>query len=105
MGTAIITGAGTGIGAAGARRLAANGWNVVLVGRRAELLAQVLAEIQKSGGRVLTVPADLAEAGAAKHLVERTAAAFGAIDALVNNAAGNFIARTEELSPRAVDAA
>jgi len=87
MGTAIVTGAGTGIGAAGARRLAANGWNVVLVGRRAELLAQVLAEIERAGGRGLAVSADLAEAGAARHVVEQAAAAFGAVDALVNNAA------------------
>jgi NAD(P)-dependent dehydrogenase (short-subunit alcohol dehydrogenase family) len=87
MGTAIVTGAGTGIGAAGARRLAATGWNVVLVGRRAELLAQILAEIERSAGHALAVPADLAEAGAARHVIERTAAAFGGIDALVNNAA------------------
>jgi NADP-dependent 3-hydroxy acid dehydrogenase YdfG len=47
MGTVIVTGAGTGIGAACARRLAASGWNVVLVGRRAALLEQVAAQIGK----------------------------------------------------------
>jgi len=87
MGVAIVTGAGTGIGAAAAKRLAVNGWNVVLVGRRAALLEQVAAEIEKKGGRVLAVPADLAEAAAAGQVVQRTASAFGAIDALVNNAA------------------
>jgi NAD(P)-dependent dehydrogenase (short-subunit alcohol dehydrogenase family) len=87
MGTAIVTGAGTGIGAAAAKRLAANGWNVVLVGRRAELLDQVATEIAKQDGRALAVPADLAEAAAARQVVDRAAAAFGAIDALVNNAA------------------
>ncbi|HUL05642.1 MAG TPA: SDR family oxidoreductase [Candidatus Acidoferrum sp.] len=87
MGVAIVTGAGTGIGAAAAKRLAANGWNVVLVGRRAALLDQVAAEIEKKGGRALAVPADLAEAAAAGQVVQRAAAAFGAIDALVNNAA------------------
>jgi NAD(P)-dependent dehydrogenase (short-subunit alcohol dehydrogenase family) len=87
MGTAIVTGAGTGIGAASARRLAANGWNVVLVGRRADLLEEVSADIMKRGGRTLVVSADLAEAATAKTIVERTVAAFGTVDALVNNAA------------------
>jgi NAD(P)-dependent dehydrogenase (short-subunit alcohol dehydrogenase family) len=87
MRTVIVTGAGTGIGAAGAKRLAASGWNVVLVGRRAELLHQVSAEIRQNGGRALAVPADLAEPTAPAAVIAQTAAAFGAIDALVNNAA------------------
>lgn len=87
MGTAIVTGAGTGIGAASARRLAANGWNVVLVGRRADLLAEVSAQITKRGGRSLVVSVDLAEAAAAQTVVEHTVGAFGTVEALVNNAA------------------
>ena len=46
MSTAIITGAGTGIGAAAAKKLAAAGWNVALVGRRVDLLNQVAAAIE-----------------------------------------------------------
>jgi len=87
MGTVIVTGAGTGIGAASARQLAKGGWNVALVGRRPELLEQVAAEIEKQGGRAVAVPADLAAASAAQEVVDRAFAAFGTVDALVNNAA------------------
>jgi NAD(P)-dependent dehydrogenase (short-subunit alcohol dehydrogenase family) len=87
MGTAIVTGAGTGIGAACARRLAAGGWNVALVGRRVDLLQAVAAEIEKKAGHALTIPADLAQPDAAKTVIDRTADAFGGVDALVNNAA------------------
>jgi NAD(P)-dependent dehydrogenase (short-subunit alcohol dehydrogenase family) len=87
MGTVIVTGAGTGIGAAAARRLAAGGWSVVLVGRRAHLLDSVAAEIGKQGGKSMVIAADLADAGAPRAIVDRSVAAFGGIDALVNNAA------------------
>ncbi len=87
MGTVIVTGAGTGIGAATSRRLAAGGWKVALVGRRAELLDQVASEIAQAGGRAVPIALDLQDPGAAKAVVERTIQAFGEIDALVNNAA------------------
>jgi NAD(P)-dependent dehydrogenase (short-subunit alcohol dehydrogenase family) len=87
MGTVIVTGAGTGIGAAAARRLAAGGWSVALVGRRAELLDQVAAEIGKAGGRALPLAFDLGAPDSAPAIVNQTLAKFGAIDALVNNAA------------------
>jgi len=87
LGTVIVTGAGTGVGAAAARRLAAGGWNVALVGRRANLLDEVAADIGKRGGKTVVISADLGEAAAAKIIVDRTVAVFGAIDALVNNAA------------------
>ena len=87
MHTAIITGGGTGIGAAAARKLAATGWNVALVGRRADLLNQVAADIETRGGRALALGIDLHEPEAAKTVVARTVERFGALDALVNNAA------------------
>jgi len=87
MATAIITGAGTGIGAASARRLAAAGWNVALVGRRADLLHQVAREIEAAGGRAKALSFDLGDADAAKTVVQQAAEAFGGIEALVNNAA------------------
>lgn len=87
MGTVIVTGAGTGIGAASAKKLAAAGWNVTLVGRRADLIYQVSQEIEKGGGRALALSFDLANASASRQIVERTAKEFGGIDALVNNAA------------------
>lgn len=87
MGTVIVTGAGTGIGAATARRLAAAGWKVVLVGRRIELLDQVTSEIGQSGGRALPLAFDLQDPTAPAQIVSRAVKAFGEIDALVNNAA------------------
>jgi NAD(P)-dependent dehydrogenase (short-subunit alcohol dehydrogenase family) len=87
MSTAIVTGAGTGIGAAAARRLAAAGWNVALVGRRAELLSQVAADIEARGGRALPLSIDLNKPDVAKAVLARTADKFGDVDALVNNAA------------------
>jgi NAD(P)-dependent dehydrogenase (short-subunit alcohol dehydrogenase family) len=87
MATVIVTGAGTGVGAAAARRLAAGGWNVALVGRRGNLLEDVAADIGKRGGKTVVIAADLADAATPKTVVDRTVAAFGAIDALVNNAA------------------
>ncbi len=87
MGTAIITGAGSGIGAAAARKLASAGWNVALVGRRLGALNQVAAEIEKAGGRALPLSFDLHEPEAAQAVVDRTIDAFGGVDALVNNAA------------------
>jgi NAD(P)-dependent dehydrogenase (short-subunit alcohol dehydrogenase family) len=87
MSTAIITGAGTGIGAAAARKLAAAGWNVALVGRRVDLLNQVAADIETIGGRALPLRFDLNEPDAAKAVVGRTIDKFGDVDALVNNAA------------------
>lgn len=87
MSTVIVTGAGTGIGAAAARRLAAAGWNVALVGRRSELLNKVAAEIEAKGGRALAMNFDLSDAKAAKAVVGRTIDKFGGFDALVNNAA------------------
>ena len=87
MATAIITGAGTGIGAASAKRLAAAGWNVALVGRRAALLDEVAADIKRTGGNATPLSLDLGDADAAKAVVRQTVEAFGGVDALVNNAA------------------
>jgi NAD(P)-dependent dehydrogenase (short-subunit alcohol dehydrogenase family) len=84
---AIVTGAGTGIGAAAARRLAARGDAVALVGRRASLLDAVTREIVAAGGTAITIAADVGDAAQPGVIVGRTMEAFGRIDALVNNAA------------------
>jgi 3-oxoacyl-[acyl-carrier protein] reductase len=84
---AIVTGGGTGIGAAAARLFAERGTTVALVGRRRDLLAAVAGEITVRGGRALPVPADLAEAGAAHSVVDRVLSELGRIDILINNAA------------------
>ncbi|HEV7713053.1 MAG TPA: SDR family NAD(P)-dependent oxidoreductase, partial [Asanoa sp.] len=83
----IVTGAGSGIGAAVARRLAAAGAVPVLVGRRGALLDEVAFEIAEHGGRSLAVAADLADVDTPEHVVARAVAEFGRVDGLVNNAA------------------
>jgi 3-oxoacyl-[acyl-carrier protein] reductase len=84
---AIVTGGGTGIGAAAARLFAERGTTVALVGRRRDLLTAVAGEITARGGRAFPVPADLAEAGAAHRVVDRVLSELGRIDILINNAA------------------
>jgi len=81
---AVVTGGGTGIGAAGARTLAANGLEVVLVGRRPEPVEEVRAEI---GGRTLALVADVGDPDAPQRIVDETLRTFGRLDVLVNNAA------------------
>lgn len=87
MKVTIVTGAGSGIGAAAARLLASRGHAVVLVGRRAEALEEVAETIAAAGGKALCIPADLADPAAPALIVERAVARFGGITGLVNNAA------------------
>jgi meso-butanediol dehydrogenase / (S,S)-butanediol dehydrogenase / diacetyl reductase len=81
---AIVTGGGTGIGAAAAKLLAANGLGVVVVGRRRDALDSVCAEL---GDSAVAVAADLGDPAAPVSVVEQALAAFGRIDVIVNNAA------------------
>jgi NAD(P)-dependent dehydrogenase (short-subunit alcohol dehydrogenase family) len=83
----IVTGAGSGIGAAAARQLAAAGAGVVLVGRRAELLQEVADSINASSGRAIFVSADLADPGSSRRVTQACLGHFARIDGLVNNAA------------------
>ncbi len=85
--TAIVTGAGSGIGEAVARSLAADGVNVVLAGRRAELLAAVADSISASGAHAVSHQVDLSTADGPAALVTATIERFGGIDVIVNNAA------------------
>jgi meso-butanediol dehydrogenase / (S,S)-butanediol dehydrogenase / diacetyl reductase len=82
---AVITGAGTGIGAAVAARFAAESSAVVLAGRRLEPLREVAAGI---GGRAIAVPADAAAASDMARVVTAATAEFGGVDILVANAGG-----------------
>ena len=81
---AIVTGAGTGIGAGIARRLAVDEFELVLVGRRPEPLEQVRAEL---GGRTLVIAADVGAPSAPGLIVNGARESFGRIDVIVNNAA------------------
>jgi NAD(P)-dependent dehydrogenase (short-subunit alcohol dehydrogenase family) len=83
-GVAVVTGAGSGIGAATARALAREGWAVVLAGRRAEALAAVA----ESGpaGRMEPVPADVTDEASVRALFDRALDRYGRVDLLFNNA-------------------
>ncbi|WP_406815684.1 SDR family NAD(P)-dependent oxidoreductase [Mycobacterium sp. M23085] len=83
---ALVTGASSGIGAATARALAAQGAAVALLARRADRLAELKAEIESTGGTALVVAADVTDAEQVASAVRRTAAELGRLDILVNNA-------------------
>src|SRR5512139_2059889 len=82
----IVTGASAGIGKALALRLANQGAKVAIAARRAERLESVAAECQKLGGQALVIPTDVADECQCKALIEKTVAAFGRLDMLINNA-------------------
>jgi NAD(P)-dependent dehydrogenase (short-subunit alcohol dehydrogenase family) len=83
--TALVTGAGTGIGRAAALALLADGYRVALAGRRADALERVAAE-SGAGPRALVVPADVADPASVRRLFAATREAFGRLDVLFNNA-------------------
>jgi citronellol/citronellal dehydrogenase len=94
---ALVTGGGTGLGKAAARELAACGADVVIAGRRAEVLEQAANEI---GGRCTTVTGDIREAEEAARLVDAVVARHGRLDTLVNNAGGQYFAPAEAIEPK-----
>jgi citronellol/citronellal dehydrogenase len=92
---ALVTGGGTGIGRATARELVRTGARVAICGRRTEPLEAVRGEL---GDDCLAVQADIREPEQAAAAVERALERFGAIDVLVNNAGGQFVAPAEKIS-------
>ncbi|MEU8934319.1 SDR family oxidoreductase [Streptomyces sp. NPDC048409] len=98
--TALVTGGGSGIGRAVARRWAAGGGHVTVLGRRPEALAETVRLIEAVGGSADLVTCDVRDADAVDAAVDRVAERQGRLDALVNNAAGNFVVPAENLSPR-----
>ncbi len=83
---AIVTGASSGIGEATARVLAEEGAAVVLAARRTDRLDALRAAIEGDGGTALVVPTDVTDRAAVERMAERTLAAYGRIDVLINNA-------------------
>ena len=96
--TILITGGGTGLGRSMAVRFAEVGANVFLVARREQPLRGTADDIRSHGGSAGFATADVRDFDAVERAVDTAEVQFGPVDTLVNNAAGNFIARTERLS-------
>lgn len=100
----LVTGGGTGLGKEIAGQLLALGADIVICGRRESVLADAAGELmEQHGGQVRTMPLDLRDAAAVDAAIGEIWR-DGALTGLVNNAAGNFISRTEDLSSRGFDA-
>lgn len=97
---AIVTGGGSGIGRCCAHELASLGAHVVLVGRKAEKLQAVQAEIEQDGGRASHAVCDIRNEDAVRATVAGVLAVHGRIDALVNNAGGQYIAPLAGISAK-----
>jgi len=100
----LVTGGGTGLGKGMAERFLALGAELIICGRRKSVCDETAAELMKKhGGKIETYGIDIRDAGAVDAMVEDIFSR-GALTDLVNNAAGNFISRTEDLSARGFDA-
>lgn len=100
---AIVTGGGSGIGQAAARRLADLGIAVVVVGRRGEAVAQVARAITSSGGFALAVRADLGDPLTPADVVSGALERFGRLDIVVNNAAVIQTGPLDSVTPELID--
>src|ERR1700733_7179447 len=102
--TALGTGGSRGIGAGIAKRLAADGAGVAITYTKgADAAAAVVKSIQSAGGKALEIQADAADADAVKAAVEKTVAAFGRLDVLVNNAGTAIPKPFAETTPEEMD--
>jgi NAD(P)-dependent dehydrogenase (short-subunit alcohol dehydrogenase family) len=101
---AIVTGAGSGIGAATARLLGSRGMAVALVGRRRETLEEVAAEIDAGPGSAVVVQEDRADAAAPRRIVDAVIERAGRLDVIVNNAGHLRLTLVEDVSLEELDA-
>jgi len=97
--TAWITGGGTGLGRAMALRFAELGANVALSGRREQPLLETAAQVRAHGVRATHASCDVRDADAVESALSRIEEDLGPVDILVNNAAGNFLCPSEDLTP------
>src|SRR6202162_6610567 len=96
----LVTGGGTGLGKSMAGRFLELGAEVHICGRRKIVCDETAAELMRAhGGKVVSHGVDIRDAAGVDHMIE-TIFADGPLTDLINNAAGNFISRTQDLSPR-----
>src|SRR3954451_21710498 len=95
---AVITGGGTGLGRSFALRFSELGARVVIASRSLEHLNPTRDEICAKGGSAIAVQTDVRGPEQVEELMKSTHDAYGCIDVLINNAAGNFLCRAEKLS-------
>jgi NAD(P)-dependent dehydrogenase (short-subunit alcohol dehydrogenase family) len=100
----LISGGGSGLGRSMAVRFAELGSRIFVIGRREQPLRDVCEEIRRTGGSAGFASCDVRDPAAVETAVAAGYAQLGRIDSLVNNAAGNFMARTETLSANAFNA-
>ncbi len=96
---ALVTGGGTGLGRATALAFAREGAAVAILSRSAEHLDPAAGEIRACGVKALAIPADVRDPDAVQAAADRIEGELGPIEILVNNAAGNFLVPSEDLTP------
>jgi len=102
--TIIVTGGGTGLGKSMGTYLSQLGANLVIISRKMEVLEKTAEEINaKTGNPVLPAACDVRKYNEVEETIQKAEGEFGIINAVLNNAAGNFISPTERLSHRAFD--
>ena len=99
--TIIVTGGGTGLGKSMATRFAELGADLVITSRRQNVIDETAKDLREHGVKVLAISCDVRDTEQVESMVEQTVSEFGTIDILLNNAAGNFISPTENLSSNA----
>jgi len=102
--TIVVTGGGTGLGRSMALRFAELGANLFLIARRKQPLSDTVEAIREKKVRAGYAVADIRDFAAVEEALAAAENELGPVDTLVNNAAGNFLARTEKLSPNAFNA-
>ena len=96
---ALVTGGGTGIGRAIASALADDGYDLAIASRSAEHLAEGARALSGHGARVVSIPTDVRQPDQVESMVGQVRTEYGRLDVLVNNAAGNFVAPAERITP------
>ncbi len=99
-----LTGGGSGLGRSMALHFSSLGAHIFIIGRRPEPLKSVCDEIEKAGGTAAYASCDVRDYAAVEAAAQTAESQVGEINIVINNAAGNFMARTEKLTPNAFNA-